>query len=129
MGIQIDWMRLRRSLAILCMGLLLSLLIGLGVQVTDTRLTFAQSDTAVRAEILSLRSRVERLDSEVRRLSQSLSHPERTSGSPSPSIVNGREIGRSDPMFERLATLVIELKERIIDLEKRMTQLEQKLSR
>ena len=79
----------------------------------------AQSDTAVRSELTSLRNRVSRLEGEIRRLSGG-SRP-----LPAPPIrEEGEAIGASDPMFARLATLVIELKEDIRELQKRVTVLE-----
>lgn len=88
----------------------------------------AQSETEWRSQIYSLRGRVERLESEVRRLGQSNlssnSSFNSSSGSTPPQIIDGELIGRSDPMFERLATLVIELKERIDKLEDRIKTIE-----
>jgi polyhydroxyalkanoate synthesis regulator phasin len=37
-------------------------------------------------------------------------------------------MSRTDPMFDRLATLVIELKERIVALEAQVADLEKKVS-
>lgn len=84
----------------------------------------AQSDTAVRSELTSLRSRVSRLEAEVRRLSGVTTRP--VPSSPAPRIVEGEALGPSDPMFERLATLAIELKEDVRELQKRVTALEKK---
>jgi hypothetical protein len=52
--------------------------------------------------------------------------PERRSGT---GIVEGEVVGRSDPLFERLATLVIELKEDFQKLERRVQVLEKETVR
>jgi len=85
----------------------------------------AQSDSAVRSELSSLRNRVSRLEVEIRRASSSSSNPLPRPTS-TPRVVNGEAIGESDPMFERLATLVIELKEDVRELQKRVNVLENK---
>jgi len=85
----------------------------------------AQSDTAVRSELISLRNRVERLESQIRGIStrgeNAAPIPQRRSGT---GIVNGEVVGESDPLFQRLATLVIELKEDLKKLEQRVQVLE-----
>jgi hypothetical protein len=40
-------------------------------------------------------------------------------------VVNGETVGQSDPLFDRLSTLVIELKEEVRGLEKRVKTLEE----
>ena len=45
-----------------------------------------------------------------------------------PPVVNGQAIGRSDPLYERLATLLIELKEDVKNLDRRLVDLENKAS-
>jgi BMFP domain-containing protein YqiC len=89
---------------------------------------FAQSDTAVRSELTSLSNRISRLESQIGRLGSGSrtpvpSYTPRQPSSP-PRVVNGEIIGESDPMFERLATLVIEIREDVRNLDKRMKVLE-----
>jgi hypothetical protein len=95
--------------------------------------SIAQSDSAVRSELNSLRSRVSRLESEIRGASARRDYPSRNQSVPrSPSgtgVVNGQTVGRSDPMFERLSTLVIELKDQVNKLDKRVKTLEQETAR
>ena len=85
----------------------------------------ASVENRLRGEINRLEARVSRLESAVTNLRQGSNN---NNNSPplnsSPQIVDGEIIGRSDPLFERLSTLVIELKERVMGLEKRMNQLE-----
>lgn len=98
------------------------------------RTVVAQSDTAVRSELTSLRNRVSRLESQVNRLGgispRSVSpSPRQASPSTTPRSVDGQLIGESDPMFERLATLVIEIREDVRNLDKRVKTLEQREQR
>ncbi|WP_323302584.1 hypothetical protein [Crocosphaera sp. UHCC 0190] len=86
---------------------------------------FASDDSRFRADIDRLNARVSRLENAIlnvrQRQDNSANNP---SINTSPQIIDGEVIGRSDPLFERLSTLVIELKERVMNLEKRMTQIE-----
>ncbi len=85
----------------------------------------ASVENRLRGDINRLRARVSRLESAITNLRQDSNNNYNTPDyNPSPQIVDGELIGRSDPLFERLSTLVIELKERVMDLEKRMNQLE-----
>lgn len=94
----------------------------------------AQSITGINSEISSLRSRINRLESQFRNLRNSNSNS--FSNSPSNSseplervprgVVGDRVIGSSDPLTERLATLIIELKEDIRNIETRLDTLEER---
>ncbi len=83
----------------------------------------AQTDTALRSEVYSLKNRVERLETEIRRLAQmKIDNTPTPAATPrnNPQIIDGELVGQSDPLFERLATLVIELKERVTKLEQQL---------
>lgn len=75
---------------------------------------------------LQLRLQVNRLESQVSRLTARESQPRRNvqpelpSAPASPSVSTPEE----NPLFKQLATLVIELKERVTELEQRVDQLE-----
>jgi polyhydroxyalkanoate synthesis regulator phasin len=87
----------------------------------------AQSDTAVRSEITSLRSRIARLEREISALrgrSPSPTPAPSPDGNSPAQTVNGVSVGETDPMFQRLANLAIELKERVNKLETRVAQIE-----
>jgi polyhydroxyalkanoate synthesis regulator phasin len=103
----------------------LMLIISLLLILSFVNASKAQSDTAVRSELISLRNRVERLESQIRGIStrgeNTAPIPQRRSGT---GIVNGEVVGESDPLFQRLATLVIELKEDLKKLEQRVQILE-----
>lgn len=105
---QLRWML--RSIALVILGV--ALWVGLH-QPTLAQLPSSVSTRISRleSENSTLRSRVNRLESDIARLG-------RASGvelSPPPSSTTGTPA--ADPMFDRLATLVIELRERIIALE------------
>jgi hypothetical protein len=121
--------RLSRSLALFSLTLVFALIVSIGIQIIYPHPIVAQSDTAIRSEITSLRSRVSRLESEIRSAGRSGNRPSNSSEprqNTPPQEVDGVVVGSSDPMFERLATLAIELKERVNSLEERVTQIEQK---
>ncbi|MCA2620102.1 MAG: hypothetical protein EWV49_17725 [Microcystis aeruginosa Ma_QC_Ch_20071001_S25] len=103
----------------------LTLIISLLLILSFVNASKAQSDTAVRSELISLRNRVERLESQIRGIStrgeNAAPIPQRRSGT---GIVNGEVVGESDPLFQRLATLVIEIKEDLKKLEQRVQVLE-----
>lgn len=94
----------------------------------------AQSDLNLKSDIISLRARIGRLEQEVNRLrgSQSKPNPRLRTDQPSfvpstpvnPPVVNGEAIGTSDPFYQRLATLVIELKEDVRNIDQRLNKIE-----
>ena len=92
------------------------------------RLTLAQSSAFLESRVsrletenIELRSQLSRIDSQLAQLAGRRS----TSNRPAPSISSqpNRQVSSSDPMFERLATLVIELKERVQALESQVAAL------
>ena len=102
----------------------------------------AQSNL-INSDIISLRSRVSRLEQEINQLQSSvrandsrpakkLPIPDRSAPTSRPTvvnppIVNGQAVGKSDPMYERLATLIIELKEDVKNINERLTEIEQQV--
>jgi uncharacterized coiled-coil protein SlyX len=78
----------------------------------NTRMSRVESENA------QLRIRINRLENQLRRIRPSTSQPS------TEPIYQPPASSSQDPMFDRLATLVIELKERIVALEKRLDSLE-----
>ena len=122
----------------LCFSLVLALIASLGIHWNQDSSVLAQNrtDTFNRAETLNLKRQIRQLEGEIRRLNRAntrsnSSIPDRIPRSTfsNPPVVNNQPVGRSDPMFERLATLLIELKEDVRNLDKRMTAIEQKLAK
>ncbi len=97
----------------------------------------AQSTAGIDFDLLNLRNRVNRLEGEVRSFNQPNYLRKTTTPNPTqspnnlgnPPMINGQAIGRSDPLFERLATLLIELKEDVRNIDKRLTSLEKKAAK
>lgn len=110
----------------------------LGLILLASKPVSSQSVTGLNSEISNLRSRISRLESEVRNLQRGNFNsapgipktiPETETGFDTidnPPVVNNQAIGRSDPLYERLATLLIELKEDVRNLENRVNILEEK---
>ena len=106
--------------------------------ITINQPSSAQSNLNLRSDIISLNSRISRLEQEVNRLRSfgrglnpappKAKQPARPLN-PNPTIINppvvdGESIGRSDPLYERFATLLIELKEDVKNLDRRLSELE-----
>jgi hypothetical protein len=100
----------------------------------------AQSDLSLKSDIISLESRLNRLEQEVTRLRSSTSSqinvpatelkepstpPASRTTTGNPAVVDGQIIGRTDPLYSRLATLLIELREEVTSLDRRLTEIEQ----
>ncbi len=108
-------------------------IVSFGVGVIYTPSVSAQSISRLDSRIDRLRFRLRKLEAQVRRLSQS--NPRAASPSPDvgrssqfedPPIVDDDPIDPNDPLFKRLATLVIEIKDDINKIEARLDNLEQK---
>ena len=131
----------RRYLVLVGLGCLLISLVYLIPQVAIADSLIAQSDLGLKSDVISLQARISRLEQEVNRLRSDRStpspsrkaEPQQPSLAPvpprptvvNPPIVNGRAIGKSDSSYERLATLLIELKEDVRNLDRRLTEIEQ----
>ena len=128
---------MRNRLSKICLGLFLSIAICWSIAIA--RPSPAQTDFNLKSDIISLQSRISRLEQEVNRLRSNSRSPNRTNNnrvkqpdapscqncnSGNPPVVNGQAIGRSDPLYEKLATLLIELKEDVKDLDRRLSNVE-----
>ncbi len=92
------------------------------------RLTLAQSTafletrvSRLESETIQLRSQLSRIESQLAQLAGGRVPSNR----PAPSIPSrsNRQVSSSDPLFDRLATLVIELKQRVQSLEAQVAEL------
>ena len=104
----------------------------LGIQITKIDAVNAEPNDYLNPQVIELRNRVNLLENQLNK-TKTNSFP----NSPSiqqnlprtnypPGRVNGKLVGRSDPAFENLATMVIELKQEIQALEKRVAKIENK---
>lgn len=75
----------------------------------------AQSLSSLSSEVFSLKAKLNQLENQVQNLKQ-IRSPQPSYNPPSalPRSPPNPSLGRSDPMFERLAILLIELKERVV---------------
>lgn len=107
---------------------------------TSNQPLLAQSDLNLQSDIISLQARISRLEQEVSSLRSSNSRsleltPPKPNQPPTPPkdrtiignppAVDGQVVGRSDPLYARLATLLVELKEEVRSLDRRLTKIEQ----
>lgn len=97
----------------------------------------SQSLIGIDSEVRNLRSRISRVEAEVRNLRSATSRIPRSNRNPrsrpapvapnrsNRNQVDDQVVASSDPMFKRLATLIIELKEEVRAIDKRLVILEQ----
>jgi hypothetical protein len=114
---------------------LVCLLVGLaiGIQIATIDTVNAQPTRQFNTEVLNLKNRINSLETELRKSNNNSSYqfnlPSRSSPSVAPSNsppaeINGVLVGRSDPAFTNLATMVVELKQQVQELEKRVNKIE-----
>ena len=117
------------------LSMFIILILTITTYLAHPELVSAESLTGLRVEISNLRSQVRRLETEVNRLRQSISRsldqrmptPSPPTSNTPPTVVDGQIIGRSDPMFQQLATLVIELKQDVRELQENIRDLQKRL--
>ena len=131
----------RTQIIRICLGCLIAIAIFTNLPASD-RTVLAQSNVN-NSDIISIRARVNRLEQEINQIRHNVrvddSRPAKKLPIPSqsaptsrptivnPPIVNDRPVGKSDPMYERLATLLIELKEDVRNINERLTEIEQQV--
>ena len=104
------------------------------VAIFDRDAASAQSLTSINADITRLRTRINRLETELRNAKKMtndrIEFPHTSAPNSNlyhPPVVDGRAIGSSDPLFQRLSTLLIELKEDVQNIDQRLTAVEAKV--
>lgn len=114
-----------KKIGIICLALIFAL------GILSSR-TLAQSSSALESRVSRLesdnfqvRSQLSRLESQLGQLSGRSPSQTPTPSRSAPQVPPRatRQVSSSDPMFDRLATLVIELKERVQALEAQVAQL------
>ena len=110
------------KIVLFCFLIVLLLLLSSGIARSENLSALNSRVSRLEAENSRLRSRVIRLESKLRSLR--LAKPSGDS-EPLPLPPSAPAPSSDDPMFDRLATLVIELKERMNALEERMDILQQ----
>lgn len=89
-----------------------------------------QSLNNLNADLTRLRTRVNRLENQIRN-NNPISPPNPNTPNQTverPPVVDGEAIGPSDPLLERLSTLLIELKEDVHRIDERLTALETRVT-
>ncbi len=128
--------RWRSHLSNLVLSCLLIVPIAIAIAIVARSSVSAQSLTSINADIIRLRTRINRLETELRQTNKLRNNriplPNTTEPNSNlfhPPVVDGRAIGPSDPLFERLSTLLIELKEDVKKIDERLTVVEEQLRR
>jgi outer membrane murein-binding lipoprotein Lpp len=95
-------------------------------------IAFSQDNTFLTSRISrlesensTLRSRISRLESDVSRIGSTIGLNYTYSSTPESGVATASPSSAADPMFDRLATLVIELRDRIITLENQVAELQE----
>jgi uncharacterized protein YceH (UPF0502 family) len=111
-----------KKIGIICLALFVTLTVLSRHTLAQSSFALESRVSALEAENFQLRSQINRIESQLGSLGrQSPPDPIRVSAQ-APSRAN-QQVSSSDPMFKRLATLVIELKERIQALEAQVAEL------
>ena len=132
----------RTQIVRICLGCCIAIAIFAGFPAMDNAPVLARSDVRS-SDIISLRARINRLEQQINQIrynvrvdaprpTRNLPIPDRSEPTSRPTvvnppIVNGQPVGASDPMYERLATLLIELKEDVRNINERLTEIEQQV--
>ena len=124
----IDLLKLCRTFYKLGLVLFLSIIIGLLIGTSRSNAISDPALNSLRSEVNGLRIRIDRLETEIRNLKQVSRRNLPTNRYNPPPISldrdRSRRIESEDPMFQSLATLVIELKQEINKLEERLKKVE-----
>ena len=132
----------RTQIIRICLSCILAIVIFADLPAIDISPVLAQSNL-IDSDLTSVRARVNRLEQEINQLrynvrvedsrpAQKLPIPYQSAPTSRPTVVNppivdGQAVGKSDPMYERLATLLIELKEDVRNINERLTEIEQQV--
>jgi polyhydroxyalkanoate synthesis regulator phasin len=114
-----------KKIGITCIALIFALVILSGRTVAQSSSALESRISRLEVDNYQLRSQINRLESQLAELSGRASSPTPSPNRPTLPVPRSpnRQVLSSDPMFNRLATLVIELKERVQALEAQVAQL------
>jgi cell division protein FtsB len=119
-------MRSLSKIGIICLALIFALTILSSRTLAQSTAGLESRLSRLEADNFQMRSQISRLESQLYTLGgRSLPPQTPSSNRPAPSVPPraNRQVSSSDPMFDRLATLVIELKERVQALEAQVAEL------
>ncbi|HEY9635684.1 MAG TPA: hypothetical protein V6D14_19930 [Coleofasciculaceae cyanobacterium] len=115
-----------KKIGIACLALIVASAIFSGRTLAQSSSALESRVSVLEADSLQVRSQLSRIESQLAELrGRSPSPPPNPIRPPASPVSPGanRQVSSSDPMFNRLATLVIELKERVQALEAQVAQL------
>ncbi|MFP4123255.1 hypothetical protein [Coleofasciculus sp.] len=120
-----------KKIGIICLAFLVGILIFPPLTSAQSTAALASRLSRLETENFQLRSQISRIESQLATLTRQVPSPNRPLNPPTPApSVPPRTPPRvlsSDQRFDRLATLVIELKERIQDLEAQVAELQEQI--
>lgn len=116
-----------KKIGVLCLSLIFALTLFSSRTLAQSSAALESRISRVESDNFQLRSQIANLESQIAALKgQSSPQTPIPTRPQAPSIPpRTRQITSSDPMFDRLATLVIELKQRVQSLEAQVAQLKQ----
>ncbi|MGJ5676246.1 MAG: hypothetical protein ACR9NN_22010 [Nostochopsis sp.] len=113
---------MKKIWVLICLGTLVFILFWGGL------FSHSAASQQIESRLNNLEADLNRLESQVNRLQSQLSNrpssSRRTTITPSPSSRRNLSQQQKDPMFDKLATLVVEVKRQVQGLEKRVSELE-----
>lgn len=115
-----------KQIGAFCLSLLLILLVLRGCTPVQAQTQIGSRLSNLEVSVSNLRAQINRLESQVFNQGRPASGANRRA--PAVERKLNRPVYSTDPMFDRLATLVIELKERINEVEARLSKLESQVS-
>ncbi|NEP51009.1 MAG: hypothetical protein F6K65_20290 [Moorea sp. SIO3C2] len=120
---------MKRTIVILAFGLILGIVISQFIPPATASMTVVESRiSSVESEIINLRFKLNQLETQLRQVSQSVPDSNRPTQHQGPSPTDSySRVDADHPMFKRLATLVIELKERVNRLEEEILPKESRI--
>lgn len=115
-----------KQIGAFCLSLLLFLLVLRGCTPVQAQTQIGSRLSNLEISVSSLRAQINRLESQMSQQGRPASRANRSAPAVEPKL--NRPVYSADPMVDRLATLVIELKERMNEVEARLSKLESQVS-
>lgn len=116
-----------KKIFLICLVFMLGVAIFPGLTLAQSSSYLESRISRLESENFQLRSQIDRLESQINQISRGSDFPRRQTTrqtpTPPPPPRTTRQRTSQDPMFQNLANLVIELKERVQALEKQVAQL------
>lgn len=125
---------MHKKIALLCLVFILGLALWPGLTLAQSTGFLESRISRLETDNSQLRSQVERIESQLYRISNRSEFPRREIPRPTPAPLPPRATPRvntqrpsQDPMFERLANIAVDLNQRVKALEAQVAQLKRQL--